>query len=463
MAVQKLTQKRVSEAVRAGVPTELRDAAARGLVLRVRSPTAWHWTVRRHLFGRNHRLDLGSDWTLDEARELALEVDRRVKARCDPFWHSQDAWREFYRVERLKKLNIDPSTVAAEPPPAPDAGPPRPEGPCEEWCAARDRWLAHVAARRREATAESYRKSLRIAEMRPFEGRWVSTVTVEEVAEAVEAIHARGAEVQARATTIAVRLFFKWMGSAGQRGRTGVAQFALKDLEAPEMTNRAMKEKASNRSAARVPNAHEIGTIVRVLRDDGSRLSERDRLAGLLALYSVQRRRAVASAERCQFEACGALGGIWRMPPSHRKTAEERTRRGLDVGDHVVPLPPPAWAVVRRAMAISESPYLFPATRERRAGKAVTHMAPDTVTHAFGQVPGNACSPHDMRRGFATTYAKEAGVNEKATATILDHNEGVEASVTNRHYRLFLDGEHEKWPLMNGWAAFIERCAGLRD
>ena len=100
-----------------------------------------------------------------------------------------------------------------------------------------------------------------------------------------------------------------------------------------------------------------------------------------------------------------------------------------------------------------EETYTLWDVRERSAEDAARH----------GQVPGNACSLHDMRRGFVTTFTKEAGVDEKATATILDYNEGVEASVTNRHYRLFLDGEHEKWPLMQGWAAFIERCADLLD
>lgn len=356
MSLQKLTQKRVLELVRAGVPGEHRDAAARGLILRVRSPSSHSWSIRRHLYGRNHRLDLGDDWTLDEARDLAGEVERRVKAGCDPFWRDVPGWTEYFVAAKLKKHGIDPSALVDPIEPPPNAGRRMPEGPAMLWAAALESWIEHVASIRRPDTARSYRRSMRIAEMRAFDDRWVSEIQVEELAEAVYAIHRRGAERQSRATAIAVRLFFKWLGSASNRSRTGVAQYAMKELESPEFTNRATKKLSSNRSLARIPSGPEVGVIARGLRREG-RTTERDRLAGLLVLYSCQRRRTVAAAERAQFESCGDLGGIWKMPPSHRKTAEEKMRRGIAVGDHVVPLPPQAWAVVKRAIALAgESP-----------------------------------------------------------------------------------------------------------
>lgn len=465
---EKLSQKRVDALVRAGVPGETRDAAARGLVLRVRSPDSHSWSIRRHLHGKNNRLELGNGWSLEEARDLAREVDRRVRANADPWWRDPGGWVRHWTAARLAKHDIDPSALDPEPE-EPAVGRRMPDGPALLWVDALASWVEHVASIRRPASAESYRKSMRIAEMRAFDDRWVSEVKVEEVAEAVFAIHKRGAERQARATAIAVRLFFKWMGSAAERSRTGVKPFAMKDVESPEYTNKAMKKKATNRGAARIPNAAEIGVVARGLRSNDSAVMLRDRLACMLTLYSCQRRQTVAGAMVAQFESAGDLGGLWKMPPSHRKTAEMKQRRGLEVGDHVVPLPPAAWDIVKQAIALAgpKATYLFPSLRQRRAGKESLHMPPEAITHGFASVAGNLCSPHDMRRGFGTTFRNATlttlGMSLEQTKTILDHNEGVASGdVTATHYS-FLSGTHEKWPLMNGWVTFVDKCEATRD
>jgi hypothetical protein len=94
----------------------------------------------------------------------------------------------------------------------------------------------------------------------------------------------------------------------------------------------------------------------------------RDRLAGTLLVYSVQRRRAVALARRTEFEPASVFGGLWKIPLLHRKTAAMRAHRGLDPGSHVVPLPPSAWAVVKRAMSLARDSefLLLAAARKRR-------------------------------------------------------------------------------------------------
>jgi hypothetical protein len=79
----------------------------------------------------------------------------------------------------------------------------------------------------------------------------------------------------------------------------------------------------------------------------------RDHLAGTLLVYSVQRRRAVALARRTEFEPASVFGGLWKIPPLHRKTAAMRAHRGLDPGSHVVPLPPSAWAVASSRFRVS--------------------------------------------------------------------------------------------------------------
>ena len=60
----------------------------------------------------------------------------------------------------------------------------------------------------------------------------------------------------------------------------------------------------------------------------------RDRLAGKLLIYTVQRRRTVALARQADFEPAGDNGGLWKIPALHRKTASVRARRGIDPGAH---------------------------------------------------------------------------------------------------------------------------------
>ena len=71
-------------------------------------------------------------------------------------------------------------------------------------------------------------------------------------------------------------------------------------------------------------------------------------------------------------------------------------RRASDA--HVVPLPPQAWTVVKRAMALAgDSERLFPAMRRRHKGSELKSMASASLTHLFQDVTGNDCHPHSMR------------------------------------------------------------------
>lgn len=456
MTTEKLTTKRVQSLIAAGVQGDTRDAAARGLTLRVRGGGIYSWTVRRSYQGRDHRLDLGQDWTLDEARELAYEADRRSRiVGEEPFtdW-GRPKWEHHVDDKRRAKAGLPPTKRAPEPPPQP-----KPDSIV--WQTALEDWYQELLRTRRDDTAYSYVMALRVAEMRRFEGRFVRDVTVQEAAEAVAAIHRRGKERQANTSATAMRGLFEFLGRDANNRRTGVEKDRMKDLAAPEDT---LEEEHDPGNALLIPDGPMTGHLVRAFRDEALPLSERDRLAGLLCVYTVQRRRPVAIAKRSQFEAVPGLGGLWKMRPLHRKSASIKTRRGLNVGDHVVVLPPPVWAVVERASALAgDSEYLFPAVRKRREGLVATSLHPSGVTHAFAAVPGNPASPHDMRRAFGTTYANEAGLSDVDVKRVLDHNEGVASGdVTREHYRL-TTGQHEKWPVMQGWVAWVNRWTATRE
>jgi integrase len=232
---------------------------------------------------------------------------------------------------------------------------------------------------------------------------------------------------------------------------TGVKKDGMKDLRPPERTF----SEEIGKSCGKVPSQEDVGRIVSYLSDPKCVIKERDRLAALLTVYTVQRRHGVALARKDQFESAGELGGLWKLPPIQRKTASSKARRGIDVGSHVIPLPPAAWSIVLQAVALSQTDYLFPSFRARRQGQESNHLDASTITQTFALIPGNEFSPHDMRRGFGTTYGREAKLKLDEIKTILDHNEGVQSGdVTATHYA-FLDGTHAKWLLMKGWCDWI--------
>jgi integrase len=227
-------------------------------------------------------------------------------------------------------------------------------------------------------------------------------------------------------------------------------------LRAPERT---LDEEDAGDGALHVPDGKEIGALTLAIRTSDTVKLERDRLAAQLAVYSVQRRRMVASARISDFEFLKDGTALWSIPALHRKTASlKRRRHGVTVGAHVVPLPAPAAAVVRRAVELAgkDATYLFPSTRARRKDKPSLHMSPETLTHLFAAMEGNKVSPHDIRRAFGTTYAKAAGLRLDDVKAILDHSEGVKSGdVTAEHYA-FLQGTHNKWPIMRGWCAWVD-------
>jgi hypothetical protein len=162
---EKLTLKRVSGLIAAAVPVEIRDAQAPGLTIRIRQSGEWRWSIRRSVASKDYRLDLGNAWTLEKARNLALDVDRRIKCGLDPWVQGPSDWHRYYEPIRRKKLGIPDSVIVVRSFPQPAT----PAGPLLKWTAAVDMWIDEVLRTRRKKTAESYKKSLHLPEIRIFE------------------------------------------------------------------------------------------------------------------------------------------------------------------------------------------------------------------------------------------------------------------------------------------------------
>lgn len=82
---EKLTTRRIASLVGAGIPCDVRDTQAKGLVLRIRGRDLWSWNVRRTVTKTDYRMDLGDCWSLEEARDFAAEIDKRIRERQDPW------------------------------------------------------------------------------------------------------------------------------------------------------------------------------------------------------------------------------------------------------------------------------------------------------------------------------------------------------------------------------------------
>ncbi len=453
----RLTRTDVARAIAAGATVELRDAGAKGLILRVWGKDKWAWALRRQLHGRMYRLDLGTVWSLDEARGIAAAADGIIRSGQIPFDVSDDGKRSepprWYQDKLRAKLGQTP--LSKETPRAPKETP-KPQS--MRWEDAVEEYLAEVSRTRRSSTVVAYRSCLSIGEMQRFRGRMVRDITRQEIAEVVREIYAR-AERQAETTVVAVRRLYSYLGSDDMNGRTGVEDGRMVGLKARERTSSETTPKSGSQH---VPEGREIGSIMLALRDRASDIPERDRLALELLVYSAQRRRMVASARCDDFEFLPDGSAIWSIPPIHRKTAAmiQRTT-GQDVGEHRIPLPPSAGVVVRRARNLAGGrKHLFPAVRDRREGVRSMHMSGETLTHTLADM-GCILSPHDIRRALATTYLVGVRKLTKSKANplakeILDHSEGNAADVTNTHYLLDSD-LHRKWETMRGWVAWVDK------
>lgn len=284
---EKLSNRSVERLIAAGKAGDYRCSATRGLVLRVKGSGVYTWCVRRSLSRRDFRLDLGNLWTLDEARELAFEVDRRIKSKHDPWILGPESWAAYLDKRRREKLGVPPA-----PPPAPKKPPPP---PTVGYDAAVELYRAELGRTRRKSTAYAYCADLTGREMQRFMLRDVSGITRQQVAEAIAEIHRRGAERKANTTAVAVRGMFKFLGRDDMTRKTGVEHGRMKELRAPEDTW-VEEEDDDGSNRLYVPDAPAVGTLVRGLRAERKGVSERDRLAGLLIAYSVQRRSACISA-----------------------------------------------------------------------------------------------------------------------------------------------------------------------
>lgn len=440
MASKRLSKAVVERAVAdasAGGSYNVNDAACPGLELRV-APRGATFSMRTSYKRREIRLRLaGVDLlTLDQARAIVTDgmlMLREKRLLPDAGW------------VRHKLVEIGVIARAEE-----EVSIPR-RSLTWTMAEATTAYLEEVKRTRREATWRDRRGMLGIAELKPLALRPVGSIQRREIATIVAGIHRSGRERHAAHLCEVVRPMWSWLAQDAQQLRSGVLGTDMASLRPPEKSNREGSEATTH-----LPPVPELGRLLALI--NAGVLDETFSDALLLLLYTVQRRRAIASARIADFvtEDDGSI--TWQLPPLHRKTGRGKSRT------HDLPLPDAVAAMVRRRIEAAakredESPWLFPALRPRRKGDATTHIHADSLTHALADLPGIVASPHDLRRGFATHLEEQAGLPLALLKAVLDHSEGhTPGDVTDVHYsRARRLGP--KAAILREWSTLIEAAA----
>lgn len=337
---------------------------------------------------------------------------------------------------------------------------------------AREKYLAWVGEHRRKDTLRGYKDDLHHADVAPvLSGKLLKHISPEDVKRIRETIAttngsktskvrktgpAVGRPAMANKVLTSLRAFFSWCVT--QHGDSKLETNPAANVEKVRIaeSNGAkrfgkMLAAISNGDAADAPSKHELGLVNARLRD--AKLAHPMRLAGLIALHTAQRRITIVQAER---EAIGADAGregwgVWYIDSAHMKAGTA----------HVLPLPPPTYALFKEALAIGRSSdrWLFPQLRLRRAGDAgSSHMSEKALNDAFATA-GIAFSPHKIRSAFATYMIMEhpEKYTKADTALILHHAQEKRKTITSRAYEDLLANMPRMRSILQDWLQLIDR------
>ncbi len=403
MAKQILTERMVQSALpESGRRAELWDARTPGLCLRVTDRGVRTWIFRyRAADGKQPRFTIGNAAaiSLKEARARALEIDRDVASGRDPA-----SERRAERIEVRKKPRTF-SDLADDYFSACASGEWKPKG-----------------KRKRDTVIDGERDRLRLHVLPVIGGLPFTEVTRQEVKTLLRGMIAKGIGAQTNLTQAIIRQVYNY--AIGEdlvlvNPATGFAPFAY---QTPR---------------SRIWSDAELRVLWSALQDPG-RLRDRDgnrvyvseplRLAIALLIMLGQRRAEVIGMGRAELDLSART---WLI-------AGKRMKGGKA---HMVPLPPAAVPLIKRAIMLADmdreqpSAFVFPNNRV-----VDTAMAPNAVTHAMARLKSGmkleGPTVHDLRRTVSTNLTSErCGITPFIRSKVLGHIDGGGgALVSSIHY-----------------------------
>ena len=433
---------------------DVSDSRISGLELRVK-PSGVRWCARARLHGKQHRYDLGpavagdvdvGGLCLDGARARASRVAEMVRNGHNPATYLA-AVATGVSIETQRKIES--------------------EKPKQSWTweTAKKNFLADVERTRREDTLRDYKGKLRPAELDRFAGRNVDTITRNEMAKAIAAVHARGAETMAKGMVRVVKRMWTWLAKSVRQDHTGVADGVMIKLEPPEPTRIEVGEPQRDKPADKTkvpaesdaPAEIEIGRVLAIARLGC--LPERIGLGLELLIGTAQRRRTVTGANRNDFKrlAMSNSESIWSIPPYFRKSGSKRGERY-----HLVPVVGFAAQAAARLDPLSDSEaaskgWLFPAGQTNRSGRP--HAEAGLFNDYLSAMPGVNWSPHGARYALASYGERDLGFAKGEGRLILDHMEGVDPKDVTSQFYSSDPGIARKLKMMRDWTDWCDDWA----
>lgn len=440
-----------------GATTEITDTLHQGLRLRIqpRGPT---YFARVQHAGREYRVRIGrvDAWSLAHARLACTAILSHVAT------GNGVPSEEWIELKRQAFLHVDArkkGKTADAVPYVPDVMPR--QAPVTTWTYAQacEAYLAWARAECSEgvfaqATVDNYRKTLRCPTLRAFDDKAVVDITPSSIAQEVEELRKAGKRTQAADVVRKVRMLWRWMRTPDRERASGVRTTDMDRLKGPKLVGVKGRQ--------HFPPLEECALILATARCGV--LNPAVGAAVQLTAWTGQRRLSIVTAYRDDFtpweESPG--WGLWRC--WHRKPTGKKGK------EHVIPLPPAAWAPLSAYLAWHRLEYgestvwAFPQQRPAKAGlkHPMGHIAEDTLTHTVTAIPGSESSPHDLRRGLSSTVQERGGVHVALVGYILDHSDETETvrqanGMTRRYTEAELLGF--KKPVMEAWERFLEPAA----
>jgi integrase len=164
-----------------------------------------------------------------------------------------------------------------------------------------------------------------------------------------------------------------------------------------------------------------------------------------LLMLTATRRSEVFDADRSEFDL---KAKEWVIPA-------ERAKNGLP---HIVPLSPPAIAVIKAIPEMEGSPKLFPAWGNPENGASGYSRALSRFRRSLDKVlerdSGEHWTVHDIRRTVATGLQR-LGVRFEVTEAVLNHVSGSKGGVAGVYQRH--DWKSEKRDALVAWARNLQR------
>ena len=357
------------------------DGDVKGFGLRV-SPKGARAFILMYRAGRGRAAPLrkitigpfGSPWTVETARTEARRLLGEVAAQRDP------AGEKAEKRAVVKNGTPEKDTVRA----------------------AVEDWLKRDQAKRR--TVGEVRRIM-TRELLPVWGdRPLASICKREVIELIDGIADRGAPIAANRTLAYVRRFFNWCASRDLI-EANPAQYVAKP--------------ADEVRRERVLSDGELADVWRGLEGMAEPFA-----AGMkLLILTGARRSEVFEAER------GELNGeLLHLPATRVKSGEGR----------IIPLSPPAFAIVEALPVFANSPWLFTVDGKRPYSDPTSRKAElDRRILAARGPTGEAMKPwriHDLRRSVATGMQR-LGVRLEVVEAVLGHTSGSRAGIVGVYQR----------------------------